>query len=72
MKRLLHKLLGAKFLLNGTYYWSLGSAMDKANESGLRETVWVIGWRSAYYRKAYVAQGSGRVHPDAANFSTNA
>ena len=46
--------------------------MDKANESGLRETVWVIGWRSAYYRKAYVAQGSGRVHPDAANFSTNA
>ena len=68
MKRIMMKLLGAKFLLNGTHYWSLGTAMDEANKSGLKEIVWVIGWSSSYYQKAYVAKShSGYVHADAAN-----
>ena len=71
MKRLMMKLLGAKFMLNGKYYWSLGTAMDNANASGLRETVWSIGWASSYYKPAYVAKSDwGHVHPDANNFYT--
>ena len=70
MKRLIMKLLGAKFMLNGHYYWSLGTAMDEAKKSGLRETVWIIGWRSSYYAKAYVAESRWtHTHPDAANFN---
>ena len=64
------KLLGAKFMLNGKYYWNLGTAMDKANASGLRETVWSIGWASSYYKPAYIAKNTGYyVHPDANNFN---
>ena len=64
------KLLGANYMLNGKYYWSLGKAMDEAKKSGLREIVWSIGWLSSYYAQAYVAKNTGYyVHPDANNYN---
>jgi hypothetical protein len=68
MKRMMMKMLGAKYILNGTYYWSLGTAMDEAKKSGLREIVWLIGWSSSYYQQAYVAKSdSVSYHLDATN-----
>ena len=66
MKRLFYKhLLRAKYMLNGSYYWKLPTAIKDANNSYQREIVWSIDYKKIYDNR----MGALSIHPDAANFS---
>jgi len=66
MRMIMKHLLRAKYMLNGSYYWRLSTAMAKANDSMTREIVWSIDYKKVYDTKS----PWGNVHPDAANFYT--
>ena len=65
MMKMIMKLLGAKYTLNGRYYWNLRTAMKDANNSYQREIVWSINHKKIYDNR----MGALSIHPDANNFN---
>ena len=65
MRMIMKHLLRAKYMLNGSYYWRLSTAIAKANDSMTREIVWSIDYKKVYDNK----MGAMSIHPDAANFN---
>ena len=65
MKKVIMKLLGAKYMLDGRYYWKLSTAKAHADNSTHRQIVWTLDYAKVYDTKSRWDY----YHPDMANFN---